>query len=142
MFSVNVDKLTGMTESEHHSYSDTVDAIIKECDKNYRIIATHGEPLMAFKLASVIHEKVKKLSLLMPMFQKKYFLQNISLERILKDLQIIFRRMKQSMTLYARQTERTLILYLLVKLRSLTRQIFWTVSFQISGIVLLSSMIM
>ena len=30
MFSVNVDKLTGMTESEHHSYSDTVDAIIKE----------------------------------------------------------------------------------------------------------------
>lgn len=142
MFSVNVDKLTGMTESEHHSYSDTVDAIIKECDKNYRIIATHGEPLMAFKLASVIHEKGKKLSLLMPMFQKKYFLQNISLERILKDLQIIFRKMKQSMTLCARQTERTLILYLLVKLRSLTRQTFWTVSFQISGIVLLSSMIM
>ena len=61
MFSVNVDKLTGMTESEHHSYSDTVDAIIKECDKNYRIIATHGEPLMAFKLASVIHEKGKKV---------------------------------------------------------------------------------
>ena len=131
MFSVNVDKLTGMTESEHHSYSDTVDAIIKECDKNYRIIATHGEPLMAFKLASVIHEK-----------GKKYFLQNISFERILKDLQIIFRKMKQSMTLCARQTERTLILYLLVKLRSLTRQTFWTVSFQISGIVLLSSMIM
>ena len=50
-----------MTESEHHSYSDTVDAIIKECDKNYRIIATHGEPLMAFKLASVIHEKGKKV---------------------------------------------------------------------------------
>ena len=61
MFSVNVDKLTGMTESEHHSYSDTADAIIKECDKNYRIIATHGEPLMAFKLASVIHEKGKKV---------------------------------------------------------------------------------
>ena len=61
MFSVNVDKLTGMTESEHHSYSDTVDAIIKECDKNYRIIATYGEPLMAFKLASVIHEKGKKV---------------------------------------------------------------------------------
>ena len=54
MFSVNVDKLTGMTESEHHSYSDTVDAIIKECDKNYRIIATYGEPLMQQVFFSLI----------------------------------------------------------------------------------------
>ena len=138
MFSVNVDKLTGMTESEHHSYSDTVDAIIKECDKNYRIIATYGEPLMAFKLASVIHEKGKKVIFVDADVSEEIFLAKYKLGKNLKGFTDYF----QSMTLYARQTERTLILYLLVKLRSLTRQTFWTVSFQISGIVLLSSMIM
>jgi len=142
MFSVNVDKLTGMTESEHHSYSDTVDAIIKECDKNYRIIATHGEPLMAFKLASVIHEKGKKVIFVDADVSEEIFLAKYKLGKNLKGFTDYFQEDEQSMTLYARQTERTLILYLLVKLRSLTRQIFWTVSFQISGIVLLSSMIM
>ena len=136
MFSVNVDKLTGMTESEHHSYSDTVDAIIKECDKNYRIIATHGEPLMAFKLASVIHEKGKKVIFVDADVSEEIFLAKYKLGKNLKGFTDYFQEDE------ARQTERTLILYLLVKLRSLTRQIFWTVSFQISGIVLLSSMIM
>ena len=84
MFSVNVDKLTGMTESEHHSYSDTVDAIIKECDKNYRIIATHGEPLMAFKLASVIHEKGKKVIFVDADVSEEIFLAKYKLGKNLK----------------------------------------------------------
>ena len=84
MFSVNVDKLTGMTESEHHSYSDTADAIIKECDKNYRIIATHGEPLMAFKLASVIHEKGKKVIFVDADVSEEIFLAKYKLGKNLK----------------------------------------------------------
>ena len=84
MFSVNVDKLTGMTESEHHSYSDTVDAIIKECDKNYRIIATYGEPLMAFKLASVIHEKGKKVIFVDADVSEEIFLAKYKLGKNLK----------------------------------------------------------
>ena len=84
VWAVNVDKLTGMTESEHHSYSDTVDAIIKECDKNYRIIATHGEPLMAFKLASVIHEKGKKVIFVDADVSEEIFLAKYKLGKNLK----------------------------------------------------------
>ena len=142
MFSVNVDKLTGMTESEHHSYSDTVDAIIKECDKNYRIIATHGEPLMAFKLASVIHEKGKKVIFVDADVSEEIFLAKYKLGKNLKGFTDYFQEDEAIHDLVCKTNRRTLILYLLVKLRSLTRQTFWTVSFQISGIVLLSSMIM
>ena len=84
MFSVNVDKITGMTESEHHGYSETADAIIQKCGRQYRMVATNGEPLMAFKLAYAIQEKGKKVIFVDADVSDEIFLSKYKLGKNLK----------------------------------------------------------
>lgn len=61
MFSVNIDKLTNMTDIESKCYEEVVDVLMSKCDEQCRSIGVVGEPRSAFKLASAIAAKGRKV---------------------------------------------------------------------------------
>lgn len=61
MFSVNVDKLIGMTAAEKASYANCVNTILEKGEEQCRTIAVVGEGINAFKLAAAFMEGGKRV---------------------------------------------------------------------------------
>lgn len=83
MFSVNIDKLINMTKEEAKSYEDIADAVILKCESGCHSLAVAGIGLSAFKLASAVVRKGKKVLFVDADFDRDIF---ISKYRLGKDI--------------------------------------------------------
>ena len=61
MFSVNVEKLLKMTDSEHDGYLSSANKVLGMMDSENTVLGIVGDAIMAFKMAGTIHELGKSV---------------------------------------------------------------------------------
>lgn len=84
MFSVNIDKLTNMTDVESKCYEEVVDVLMSKCDEQCRSIGVVGEPRSAFKLATAVAAKGRKVLFVDADISNNVFLSKYRLGKDLK----------------------------------------------------------
>ncbi|MBQ4282341.1 MAG: hypothetical protein IJB96_00240 [Lachnospira sp.] len=84
MFSVNIDKLTKMTDRESRSYEYIAELLLEICDEQCRSVAVVGEPKCAFKLATKIAKLKRKILFLDADTSNSVFLSKYRLGKNLK----------------------------------------------------------
>lgn len=84
MFSVNVDKLLKMTDSEHDCYLSLANKVLSMMGPDNTILGTVGDGVLAFKLAGTIHELGKSVLFIDADMKEEIFLSKYRLGKDLK----------------------------------------------------------
>ncbi len=84
MFSVNIDKLTKMTDKEAASYEEVAETLLDMCMDQCKSIAVVGEPRSAFKLAATVAKMDKKIFFVDADVSSEIFLSKYRLGKNLK----------------------------------------------------------
>ncbi len=84
MFSVNVDKLIKMTDTEQESYSLVTDTLVEMCHKQCKTIGVVGEPRCAFKVAWTLADRGNNVLFVDANTEKSVFLSKYRLGKDLK----------------------------------------------------------
>ena len=84
MFSVNVEKLLKMTDSEHDGYLSSANKVLGMMDSENTVLGIVGDAIMAFKMAGTIHELGKSVLFIDCDMSDELFLSKYRLGKDLK----------------------------------------------------------
>lgn len=84
MFSVNVEKILKMTDSEHDCYLSSANKVLELMGHDNTVLGTIGDGVLAFKLAGTIHELGKSVLFVDADMKEEIFLSKYRLGKDLK----------------------------------------------------------